>query len=114
MIKIKKGDLPNIESLHVYEKKGLTFAVRVGEPFLVETPTGTSEGRAGDFLALDRLGFPYPIAKEVMEVSYRRVCKCLFKEPVMLSTILSPKNSTSEKLTDHLVDESFPKDSNTT
>lgn len=53
-----------------YRKTVLTYAVRMDEPFEVETLEGTMTGQPGDYLAVGVQGEMYPIAASVMDASY--------------------------------------------
>lgn len=45
-------------------------ARQIDEPFSVQTPHGVVEGQAGDWVAIDANGDPYPIAADVFEAAF--------------------------------------------
>ena len=66
----RKGELVTID-WPCYRKKRLTQAIRISEPFEVETTEGTLICQDG-YLAIDSRGFPYPIDKEEFETIYEK------------------------------------------
>jgi hypothetical protein len=58
------------ESVKPYRKKTLTYAVRMDEPFEVNTLEGKHTGKAGDYLAIGAHGEMYPIDAAVFEATY--------------------------------------------
>ena len=56
-----------------YRKTTPTFAVRMSEPFEVDTLEGLHEGKAGDYLAIGAAGEMYPIDAAVFATTYERV-----------------------------------------
>ena len=54
-----------------YRKVPATKIVIMPHPFSVGTPGGVVCGDAGDGLALDEMGMPYPITAAVIAASYR-------------------------------------------
>lgn len=62
-----------IPSFGEYRKTSTTFAIRMEEPFEVETLEGVMLGKAGDYLAVGQAGELYPIAAEVFAVTYELV-----------------------------------------
>lgn len=67
------GDAELPGELREYRKTATTRAVRIGEPFTVDTLEGRMTGRAGDFLAVGVAGERYPVAAEIMAASYTPV-----------------------------------------
>ncbi len=61
------------EAMREYRKTATTFAVRIDEPFEVETLEGTMVGQPGDYLACGVAGELYPIDAVVMAASYEVV-----------------------------------------
>lgn len=59
--------------VHLYRKKTLTKAMRMLEPFKVETLEGTMDGKAGDMLMIGAHGEMYPCDASVFEDTYIRV-----------------------------------------
>ena len=59
-----------IPCAELFRKKTLTFAVRMQEPFSVETLEGTAEGKVGDWLVIGVTGEMYPCDAEVFDKSY--------------------------------------------
>lgn len=59
------------EPMREYRKTATTFAVRMDEPFEVETLEGLMAGKAGDYLACGVSGELYPIDASVMDASYQ-------------------------------------------
>lgn len=53
-----------------YRKTATVYAVRIDEPFEVDTLEGLHSGKAGDFLAVGVAGEMYPIDGAVMAASY--------------------------------------------
>jgi hypothetical protein len=53
-----------------YVKTTATYALRINQPFTVDTPEGVHEGKAGDWLAVGIHGEMYPIDAAVFEESY--------------------------------------------
>lgn len=73
---IAEGDteiVSMIPSFGEYRKTSTTFAVRMDDPFEVDTLEGVMLGKAGDFLAVGQAGELYPIAAEVFAVTYELV-----------------------------------------
>lgn len=61
---IAEGDetiVSMVPSFGEYRKTSTTFAVRMEEPFEVETLEGVHLAKAGDFLAVGQAGEMYPI-----------------------------------------------------
>ncbi len=56
-----------------FRKTVLTYAIRMLEPFEVETIEGLHSGKAGDWLAIGPAGEMYPIDAAVFESSYEEV-----------------------------------------
>lgn len=56
-----------------YRKRTVTYAVRMREPFEVETIEGLHEGKAGDYLAVGIHGEMYPIDADVFKESYEPI-----------------------------------------
>ena len=56
-----------------FRKKTTIFAIRMSEPFKVETLEGTMEGKAGDWLAKGVQGEYYPIDAQIFERTYEEV-----------------------------------------
>jgi hypothetical protein len=67
------GDAELPGELREYRKTATTRAVRIDEPFVVDTLEGRMTGRAGDFLAVGVVGERYPIAAEIMSASYEPI-----------------------------------------
>lgn len=61
------------EAMREYRKTATTFAVRIAEPFEVDTLEGVMRGQAGDYLACGVAGELYPIDAAVMDASYEQV-----------------------------------------
>jgi len=59
----------------LYRKTTLTEAVRMNEPFRVETLEGVMEGKAGDWLMIGAKGEMYPCDADVFEKTYELVCE---------------------------------------
>jgi len=57
----------------LYQKKALTPAIRIEEPFTVMTDEGPLTREDGGYLAVDARGYPYPIAAEEFEIIYEKV-----------------------------------------
>jgi hypothetical protein len=53
-----------------YRKRTTTQAIRVDEPFTVETAEGTVSLPDGGWLAIDSRGWPYPIAADEFAAIY--------------------------------------------
>lgn len=55
-----------------FRKVGVTRAIKIERPFSVQTihAGANQDGQAGDWLALDSEGYPYPIAASVFEETY--------------------------------------------
>ena len=64
-----RGALPDVTEFRVYRKKRLTHAVRIHGPFIVETREGKLRCADG-WLALDSMGYPYPIATDEFDAIY--------------------------------------------
>ena len=82
MIKIVRDGVGNhtlrgkpfkLHSAGLYRKKTLTRAVRMFEPFCVETLEGTMEGKVGDWLLCGVSGEMYPCDAGVFDKSYELV-----------------------------------------
>jgi hypothetical protein len=58
------------EPMREYRKTATTFAVRIDEPFEVETIEGVMSGQPGDYLACGVAGELYPIAAAIFESTY--------------------------------------------
>jgi hypothetical protein len=56
-----------------YRKTATTFAVRMEEPFEVDTLEGLHTGKAGDWLAVGAAGELYPIDAAVFAATYEKV-----------------------------------------
>lgn len=56
-----------------YRKTALAHAVKIDEPFAVETLEGTMEGQAGDMLMKGVAGELYPCAAEIFAKTYELV-----------------------------------------
>ena len=54
----------------LYRKKTLTRAVRMPEPFSVETLEGTMRGKEGDYLMIGVNGEMYPCDAEIFAKTY--------------------------------------------
>lgn len=65
------GDIA-LDTWQVWRKKRLTQAIRIDGPFEVETREGTLSCPDG-YLAVDSMGWPYPIAKDEFENIYEEV-----------------------------------------
>lgn len=55
-----------------YRKTTITYAVRIDEPFEVDTLEGIHTGEAGDYLAIGHHGEMYPIDAAVFADTYER------------------------------------------
>lgn len=58
---------------HYVKKPIPIFAVRMDEPFTVDTLEGTMQGKAGDYLVTGIRGEQYPCAADIFEESYEEV-----------------------------------------
>ena len=58
-----------------YRRVTRTIAIQVDQPFAVDTGHGVATGKAGDFLAVDASGFPYPVDAETFAKSYSAVTR---------------------------------------
>lgn len=56
--------------IRFYVKKVLTKAVRMSEPFTIETLEGTMEGKAGDWLMVDVSDEMYPCDANIFAKAY--------------------------------------------
>jgi len=56
-----------------YRKKVLTRAIKMNEPFSVETMEGTMEGKPGDWLMIGIRGEMYPCDSKVFMRTYEPV-----------------------------------------
>lgn len=56
-----------------YRKSTTIFAIRVDQPFEVDTLEGRHTGKAGDYLAVGIHGEMYPIDAAVFAASYERI-----------------------------------------
>lgn len=56
-----------------YRKKQPTRAVRMSEPFVCDTGHGPARGEAGDWLAVDGRGLPYPIEATEFDRTYEAI-----------------------------------------
>ena len=56
-----------------YRKTATTFAVRMEEPFEVDTLEGLHSAKAGDWLAMGAAGELYPIDAAVFAATYEKV-----------------------------------------
>jgi hypothetical protein len=57
----------------MYRKTSPVKAMRMSEPFSVETPEGTMEGKAGDMLVIGVNGEMYPCDADVFDKTYELV-----------------------------------------
>lgn len=71
MLNLTDGELPG--ELVEYRKTATMRAVRVDEPFTVDTLEGTMKGNAGDYLVVGVKGERYPCAADVLAASYEPV-----------------------------------------
>jgi hypothetical protein len=67
------GDAPLPGELVAYRKTQPMHAVRIDEPFKVDTLEGTMTGNAGDYLVVGVKGERYPCAADVLAASYEPV-----------------------------------------
>ena len=58
------------DNVHLYRKTTLARAVRMREPFQVETRSGIAEGKAGDWLMISATGEMYPCDAEIFAATY--------------------------------------------
>lgn len=58
-----------------FSKVGVTRAIKIERPFSVQTiyAGANQDGQAGDWLALDSEGHPYPIAASVFESTFKPI-----------------------------------------
>lgn len=63
---------PSFPEFQLYEKKPLTRAKRMPEPFSAETPHGVVVGGVGDYLVVEK-GALWVIPQEVFEALHRQV-----------------------------------------
>lgn len=61
---------PEAREFHEYRKTALARAVRMEEPFAVQTLEGRMEGAAGDYLMLGAAGELYPCAASIFHSTY--------------------------------------------
>lgn len=66
------GSMTAAVGFEPYVKTSLTYAVRIREPFEVETLEGLHFGKAGDYIAVGAHGEMYPIDAAVFEATYAR------------------------------------------
>lgn len=59
-----------VDGFQEYRKTSTIYAVRVDEPYEVETLEGKHDGKAGSYLAVGVAGELYPIDAAVFEESY--------------------------------------------
>jgi hypothetical protein len=71
VLDLTAGPLPG--ELVEYRKTATMRAVRVDEPFVVNTLEGTMRGNAGDYLVVGVKGERYPCAADVLAASYEPV-----------------------------------------
>jgi hypothetical protein len=57
----------------LYRKKTLTGAIKMDEPFSVETLEGTMRGKAGDYLMIGNEGEMYPCGADIFRQTYEEV-----------------------------------------
>jgi hypothetical protein len=62
--------LADTTSFRTFRKTALTRARQMDCPFKVETPHGTVEGKAGDYLCIDAMDAPYPCDKDTFETTH--------------------------------------------
>lgn len=67
-----RNNIAFLQSAQKYQKRSLTPAVRIDGPFAVDTPHGTVTCQDG-WLAVDAMGWPYPIAADEFEAIYMPV-----------------------------------------
>ncbi|HUX84805.1 MAG TPA: hypothetical protein VMV20_06200 [Chitinophagaceae bacterium] len=70
MIRFKSGEVPDLPFLLVVKKRIPVRAIRMEEPFLVETLEGVFEGNSGDYLMVGVRGEMYPCQREIFEETY--------------------------------------------
>ncbi len=58
------------QDVQLYHKKTLTRAVRMTEPFIVDTLEGEMEGKPGDMLMIGINGKMYPCDADIFEKTY--------------------------------------------
>lgn len=63
--------LPPDSEFALAVKREPTKVLQMKEPFTCVTQHGTVQGEAGDYLAVDSDGWPYPISQNVFEPTYR-------------------------------------------
>lgn len=56
-----------------FRKTATTFAVKVREPFEVETEEGTMQGAAGDYFCVGPAGEAWPVKAAIFEATYEPV-----------------------------------------
>ena len=56
-----------------YRKTSTTFAMRIDEPFEVDTLEGLHSAKAGDYLAVGQAGEMYPIDAAVFAATYEKI-----------------------------------------
>jgi hypothetical protein len=61
------------DNVHLYRKTTLTKAVRMHQPFQVQTLEGTMEGKGGDWLMIGAAGEMYPCDAEIFAATYEQV-----------------------------------------
>jgi hypothetical protein len=71
--------LPPREDFVEYQKINPTRMIRITGVFKVATKHGVVECEDG-YLAIDDTGYPYPVAKDVFERSYRPLAEAEFAE----------------------------------
>ena len=61
------------EGMKEYRKKVSAWSEQMDEPFVVTTPEGEMEGKAGDFLMCGAEGERYICAQDIFESTYEPV-----------------------------------------
>jgi len=74
MIRINQTTSPDAFGMQQYRKKPVVInAVRIMEPFEVETLEGLMQGDAGDWLLQGIKGEFYPCRNDIFELTYEKV-----------------------------------------
>ena len=70
MIRIKKGELPDLPFQKAVKKPIPVRCIQMQEAFEVETMEGVLAGQKGDYLMVGVRGEMYPCAKDIFEETY--------------------------------------------
>ena len=64
-----KGDMPS-KTLQPFRKAAVTWMVRMDGPFAVKTIDGNIAYCEDGWIAVDSMGYPYPVAADVHDTDY--------------------------------------------